>query len=112
MDIYYELNEITFVWNEEKAQKNISKHGIPFEQATEAFFDPFLIFVDTSDAGISTESGSDAGGSASHPGPVVQTGALAVILLVSPSTLHPYRYKVNKKNKILEYLNIKAPDIF
>jgi uncharacterized DUF497 family protein len=48
MDIYYELNEITFIWNEEKARENISRHGISFKHAAEAFFDPFLIFVDAS----------------------------------------------------------------
>lgn len=48
MDIYYELNEITFVWNEEKARENISRHEITFKQAAETFFDPFLIFVDAS----------------------------------------------------------------
>ena len=48
MDRYYELNEITFAWNEEKARKNLSNHGVTFEQAAEAFFDPFVIFVDAS----------------------------------------------------------------
>ena len=49
MDIYYELHNITFVWNENKARKNLIKHdGITFEQAAEAFFDPFLKVVDAS----------------------------------------------------------------
>lgn len=49
MDIYFVLNGITFVWNEEKAWSNPSKHDdITFHQAAEAFFDPFLIVVDTS----------------------------------------------------------------
>ena len=49
MDIFYTLNGITFIWNEEKAQSNIFKHdGITFQQAAEAFFDPFLIVVDAS----------------------------------------------------------------
>lgn len=29
-----------------KAQDNLSKHGVVFEQAAEAFFDPFLRVVD------------------------------------------------------------------
>lgn len=49
MDIYFVLNSITFVWNEEKAWSNTSKHkDITFQQAAEAFFDPFLIVVDAS----------------------------------------------------------------
>lgn len=43
------LNGITFVWNEEKAQKNPGKHdGVTFQQAAEAFFDPFIVVVDAS----------------------------------------------------------------
>ncbi len=49
MDIKYIHNEISFIWDKDKAQKNINKHdGISFEQATEAFFDPFLKVVDAS----------------------------------------------------------------
>jgi uncharacterized DUF497 family protein len=49
MDIHYEYNEIIFVWDEEKAQKNRVKHPeITFEKAVEVFFDPFLVFVDAS----------------------------------------------------------------
>jgi len=49
MDVYFVLNGITFVWNEEKAQINPKKHdGVTFQQAMEAFFDPFLVVVETS----------------------------------------------------------------
>ncbi len=49
MDVYFVLNGITFVWNEEKARTNFGKHdGVTFEQAAEAFFDPFLVVVDAS----------------------------------------------------------------
>ncbi len=47
MDIRYEKNGVTFVWNARKAVANLNKHdGITFEQATEAFFDPFFKLVD------------------------------------------------------------------
>jgi uncharacterized protein len=47
MNVYFVLNDITFVWDDEKAQSNSSKHqGITFQQAAEAFFDPFLVIVD------------------------------------------------------------------
>jgi uncharacterized protein len=49
MDVYFVLNGVTFVWNDEKAQINPKNHdGITFQQATEAFFDPFLIVLDAS----------------------------------------------------------------
>jgi uncharacterized DUF497 family protein len=46
MDEYFELNGITFVWNQTKARRNFGSHGIAFEQAAEAFFDPFFRVVD------------------------------------------------------------------
>lgn len=49
MDVYFVLNGITFVWNDEKAQINSRKHdGVTFQQAASAFFDPFLKVVDAS----------------------------------------------------------------
>lgn len=49
MDTYFVLNGITFVWNEQKARNNPSKHdSVTFQQAAEAFFDPFLKLVDAS----------------------------------------------------------------
>ncbi|MEH2268459.1 MAG: BrnT family toxin [Nostoc sp.] len=41
MDIIYRLQGIEFEWDENKAQSNIEKHGVKFEEATEVFFDPF-----------------------------------------------------------------------
>jgi uncharacterized DUF497 family protein len=47
MDIHFEKNGVLFVWNDRKAASNPLKHdGVTFEQATEAFFDPFLKLVD------------------------------------------------------------------
>jgi len=49
MDVQFELNGALFVWNADKARRNARKHdGITFEQAAEAFFDPFLRLVDAS----------------------------------------------------------------
>ena len=49
MDVYFVLNGITFVWNNDKARLNPEKHdGVTFPQAAEAFFDPFLVVVDAS----------------------------------------------------------------
>jgi uncharacterized DUF497 family protein len=48
MDEYFELNGIRFVWNREKARRNLAKHGVAFEQAAEAFFDPFIRVIDAS----------------------------------------------------------------
>lgn len=41
MDIAYRLQGVTFEWDEEKARSNVDKHGVTFEEAAEAFFDPF-----------------------------------------------------------------------
>lgn len=48
MDSEFELNGIQFVWSKQKAQTNLAKHQVSFEQAAEAFFDPFLIVIDAS----------------------------------------------------------------
>jgi len=51
MDEHFELNGIAFVWDSAKAKSNRSKHRVTFEQAAEAFFDPFLRVVDASREG-------------------------------------------------------------
>jgi uncharacterized DUF497 family protein len=48
MDTRFELHGITFVWDDNKALTNLRQHGVTFEQAAEAFFDPFLKVVDAS----------------------------------------------------------------
>lgn len=49
MDIHFELNGASFVWNDVKAATNPGKHGsVTFEQAAAVFFDPFLRMVDAS----------------------------------------------------------------
>jgi uncharacterized DUF497 family protein len=47
MSISYTLHDIIFAWDSRKASVNFRKHGISFETACEAFFDPFLRVVDT-----------------------------------------------------------------
>jgi uncharacterized DUF497 family protein len=53
MDEYFELNGIGFLWDRAKARENLQRHGVSFEQASEAFFDPFLRVID---AGTDAES--------------------------------------------------------
>ena len=48
MDIGYELNGNSFVWNAQKAQQNKRKHGVSFEEAAAVFGDPFFVLVDAS----------------------------------------------------------------
>ena len=48
MDTRFVLHGITFVWDHNKAVANLRQHKIAFEQAAEAFFDPFLKGVDAS----------------------------------------------------------------
>lgn len=41
MNVVYQLQGIEFEWDSNKAQSNLDKHGITFEEAAEVFFDPF-----------------------------------------------------------------------
>ena len=36
---------LTFEWNEEKAERNIRKHGVSFDEAKTVFNDPFAITI-------------------------------------------------------------------
>jgi uncharacterized protein len=40
------MSETIFVWDEAKNQSNQKKHGISFEEATQAFNDPFRVTYD------------------------------------------------------------------
>lgn len=46
MDVYHVCSGQQFCWNSEKADANLKKHGIRFEQACEVFFDPFVNLLD------------------------------------------------------------------
>lgn len=48
MDVYITLNGDSFVWNAAKAQKNLHKHGVRFEEAATVFCDPSFILVQAS----------------------------------------------------------------
>ena len=39
MDVNFELGDLKFVWDSEKAEKNYQKHKIKFEDAALVFFD-------------------------------------------------------------------------
>ena len=47
MDVVYQFGGIDFQWDANKAQINIQKHKIDFEEAAEVFSDPFYqILID------------------------------------------------------------------
>lgn len=48
MDIYYERNGDQFVWDSDKADINLHKHGIRFEEATTVFSDPLFVLINAS----------------------------------------------------------------
>lgn len=48
MDVTCILHDITFIWDKKKADVNVKKHGVSFQEACESFFDPFLKVVDAS----------------------------------------------------------------
>lgn len=41
MTTFYRLQGVDFEWDVNKAQSNVEKHGVTFEEAAEVFFDPF-----------------------------------------------------------------------
>jgi len=47
MDVAYRLSGINFVWDRNKAELNLRKHGVALETACEVFFDPFICFIGT-----------------------------------------------------------------
>ena len=46
MNVKYSLHNIAFQWDNQKAATNLRKHSITFELACEAFFDPFVCYLD------------------------------------------------------------------
>jgi uncharacterized DUF497 family protein len=44
--IKYSLHNIGFEWDRRKAASNLRKHEISFDLACEAFFDPFVCYLD------------------------------------------------------------------
>jgi len=46
MDVEHSYQGILFEWDGDKADANLAKHGISFETACEAFFDPFVFVAD------------------------------------------------------------------
>lgn len=48
MDIHFTLNGESFVWNDAKAQRNLRKHGVRFEEAAAVFADPAFVLVQAS----------------------------------------------------------------
>ncbi len=52
MNVSYRSRGLEFEWDSNKAQINFEKHGVTFEEATEAFFDPFY---QTGDATVNSE---------------------------------------------------------
>jgi hypothetical protein len=47
MDVEYWLDGICFQWEQRKASTNLRTHGVALEAACEAFFDPFLCWLES-----------------------------------------------------------------
>jgi len=41
MNFFYQLLDLDFEWDTNKARSNLEKHGITFQEAAEVFSDPF-----------------------------------------------------------------------
>jgi uncharacterized DUF497 family protein len=46
---------LTFEWDEQKADANIDKHGVGFQEAITAFFDPFSQTIHDPDHSVSED---------------------------------------------------------
>jgi len=46
MKIQYTLQDVSFEWDSNKATTNFRKQKVKFELACEAFFDPFVCYLD------------------------------------------------------------------
>ena len=46
MKIQYTLQDVAFEWDSQKAISNFRKHKVKFELTAEAFFDPFVCYLD------------------------------------------------------------------
>lgn len=48
MNVVYQLRGTEFEWDSNKAESNIAKHSVTFEEAAEVFFDPLRVLGDAS----------------------------------------------------------------
>ncbi len=46
MKVTHVFQDINFEWDSKKAVSNLTKHGVSFETACEAFFDSFFVVTD------------------------------------------------------------------
>ncbi len=46
MKVQYTIQDVAFEWDSQKAATNFRKHKVRFELACEAFFDPFVCYLD------------------------------------------------------------------
>lgn len=56
MDETQRVDGTDFVWSREKADANFRKHGVRFDDALAAFFDPLLVLADASRNGQSRQA--------------------------------------------------------
>jgi len=63
--------KLSFEWDEEKALRNIDKHGVNFEEGVTIFHDPLSISIDDPDHSVNEERFIDIG--------VSESGRLLVV---------------------------------
>jgi uncharacterized DUF497 family protein len=56
MDVRYSFEGLLFEWDENKAARNLEKHGVSFESACEVFLDPLIRYTGTTDEDEATEA--------------------------------------------------------
>lgn len=48
MDVRHVIQDLVFIWDAGKAESNLGKHSVSFEEACEVFFDPLYEMEDAS----------------------------------------------------------------
>lgn len=66
MNFIYRLQGVEFEWDNQKALLNDERHGVAFEEAAEAFFDPFYQYGDATPANVDEQRDFIIGYSASQ----------------------------------------------
>ncbi|MDI6782082.1 MAG: BrnT family toxin [bacterium] len=57
--------KLKFEWDEKKAEANLKKHGVSFDEATTVFIDPFSITIPDPDHSVDEQRYIDIGSSES-----------------------------------------------
>jgi hypothetical protein len=56
MDVRYCFEGLLFEWDQDKAVRNLEKHGVSFQSVCEVFLDPLMCYTNTNAEDATTEA--------------------------------------------------------